>query len=1147
MNVHVHCAHRGLVLLLAVAILSAVPPTRAAGISATLVKDFDTTLYQPGISVGRTSLGIGSTLFFTATDNGHGEELWSSDGTPAGTAIVKDIAPGSADANIQHFTDVNGVLLFFADDGAHGQELWRSDGTAAGTVLVKDIFPGTASALYPYQYQTTRVMVVVGSLVFFVANDGVHGPQLWASDGTTAGTYVVKIINAISTNPYAQPYPTELTNVAGTLFFKVYDQNGATGTLWKSTGTETSTVPVATLTLADPSFSPLSNNPIRDLTAVGRTLFFWSAEGLWRSDGTATGTIQLTHRNNSLAILTAANGIAMFFDSNPDSRLTQLWGSDGSIAGTTLIKEFPIAGNVDSYLTMTNGDFVFLLSNNSGYALWKSDGTAAGTVLLKQFTASVGVSPLTDVSGTLFFVTDDGHGQATLWQSNGTPNGTLMVTLLNGAVSNIHALESLSVAGQFLFGHCEFAATCQIWGSDGTAANTKLLREVQPSAMLDLLGVANNTGFFRTCHGADGCVLIRTDGTLGGTVDLTVPENLSSSLVIREPQAVGKKLFFVDGLTGSDLWVSDSTSAGTQKLMGVSGSLPIGYLTRVGDSLFFAANAVPDPSSPWTDNRTLWVSDGTPAGTRELVGGLPAHPITLLVPLGTTLFFVDRDSAGGAALWRSDGTLAGTTLVRGGFNRIEDLQPFADGLALSADGQLWRSDGTPAGTTLIQSSGAGALLVADTTIFSARCDERSCALWASDGTTAGTRQMYSFDPIVCGRGCDGPNVNLLLNAGGRLFFTARRDGIWGLWSSDGTPAGTVLLTPTIPDIFSSIVVGTRLFFTTDDGVHGHELWTSDGTTAGTHMVKDISPGFADSTPMGVSSVDGRLFFSAADPDHGRELWVSDGTTTGTTLVADINPGPASSLPAYLTPLNGQLFLSAWSPDYGTELWVSDRDGTRMVQDVNPGVNSANPTTITAAGPNLFFSANDGVNGPALWMLPLTSQPYRSLNTSVYTRIEAENFDRGGEGLAYHDLDPTNHNLIYRPGEGVDLQTAGGATYLAYASAGEWLRYTVETPYATHDNLSVQVASLGPGGDFHVEVDGNNVSGPMTIPDTGGWSNWITQRLPDIVLEPGRHVITLQLDRNGSVGTVGNFDWFELAAVGRQVVALPIVSQPLHPS
>lgn len=78
----------------------------------------------------------------------------------------------------------------------------------------------------------------------------------------------------------------------------------------------------------------------------------------------------------------------------------------------------------------------------------------------------------------------------------------------------------------------------------------------------------------------------------------------------------------------------------------------------------------------------------------------------------------------------------------------------------------------------------------------------------------------------------------------------------------------------------------------------------------------------------------------------------------------------------------------------------------------------------------------------------------------------------------------------------------------------------------------------------IDVDGTNVSGPVTIPDTGGWSNWITQRLPNIVLEPGHHVITLQLDRNGPVGTVGNFDWFELAAVGREVVALPIVSQPL---
>ena len=149
----------------------------------------------PGLERRRSDrlAALGGLLIFAANDAAHGRELWRSDGTDAGTALVKDIAPGPAGSDPEPLLEVAGTLYFTADDGVHGRELWRTDGTEAGTSLVKDINPSGDSLLWHDPYPTFRSYAVAGDLLLFAADDGSE-TELWRSDGTEAGTVLVKDI-----------------------------------------------------------------------------------------------------------------------------------------------------------------------------------------------------------------------------------------------------------------------------------------------------------------------------------------------------------------------------------------------------------------------------------------------------------------------------------------------------------------------------------------------------------------------------------------------------------------------------------------------------------------------------------------------------------------------------------------------------------------------------------------------------------------------------------------------------------------------------------------------------------------------------------------------------------------------------------------
>jgi ELWxxDGT repeat protein len=216
-----------------------------------------------------TPVPMGGLVYFADWD-----ALIRSDGTEAGTTPVTFIG---GPAKIRDITAVNGVLYFTADDGTHGSELWRSDGTETGTKLVRDIAPGSASS-------DPKGFVALGSTVFFQAKTGAKGGELWKTNGTEAGTVLVKDIRAGSAS--ANPYGMIAINPT-TLLFAATSANGSE--LWKTNGTTAGTLLVKDIRVGSIGSS------LQSFNKLGSAAVFVANDGvkgaeLWRSNGTAAGT-----------------------------------------------------------------------------------------------------------------------------------------------------------------------------------------------------------------------------------------------------------------------------------------------------------------------------------------------------------------------------------------------------------------------------------------------------------------------------------------------------------------------------------------------------------------------------------------------------------------------------------------------------------------------------------------------------------------------------------------------------------------------------------------------------------------------------------------------------------------------------------------
>ena len=826
--------------------------------------------------------------------------------------LLNDFSTGGAstftfDPEIEGITTSN-QLFFIADDGKHGEELWRSNGTAVGTQLLKDINPNEANS-------GIRLFAAIGNTVYFAANDVEHGYELWTTQGTTSSSQLVKDLNpgpgGSTTNQFA---------VLNDVFY--FSANGDKGTeLYRSEGTENTT------------------SLVRDIN----------------SNVSNSG---LPFGSSPNKFTTAENNI--YFVANDGEHGNELWKTDGTFGGTTLVRDIREGSNSTSFGQFkTFGNTLVFTANDGihGNELWISLGSEATTFMVKDITEggeSSTIEILEVVNDILYFTVRESVFRR-LWKTDGTEEGTTQVLNQSGNAINVRGF--VRYKEQLIYNSGD------LWAADGDT-----IRQVTQGVSAEgEFAIVNDVLYFVASEGSGGNGLWKTDGTPEGT-SLVKEITTASYKYIDHLTAGTNHVFFIaeDDEFGRELWASNGTEEGTFMLV---------------------------DSKPGTED------------------GFRSYEDVTFHLLGDKILFAGFDEAHGRELWASDGTIEGTALVKDINTQSEDIQlynnpiPYKDDVYFGTEAGIWKTDDSAENTVLFQESSSvfGINVFNEKLIYTAPAPGINRTIWTSDGTAEGTQPLIDSASVVEGNLLfifqqNLPQIN------GTMYFSGR-DSEHGseLWKTDGTAVGTTMVkdinTGTDDSFYSFssgdyIVMNDILYFVAADNLLGAELWKTDGTEAATVPVSDINP-FGSSSPSSFTEVDGTIFFSANDGTGGYELWKTNGTTEGTVLVKDIFPGEENGVRfSEFVNFQGTLFFSADDGEHGKELWKTDgtEEGTVLVKDIYPKTNnftrSSNPRNFFVDGDAFYFVAQDST-GTKLWKSDGTTegtQPFLELEASFNTQL-----------------------------------------------------------------------------------------------------------------------------------------------------------------
>ncbi|HSG41273.1 MAG TPA: ELWxxDGT repeat protein, partial [Thermoanaerobaculia bacterium] len=587
-----------------------------------------------------------------------------SDGTAGGTRPLTNFAPAEPFQETYFLKTLAGKVYFVANDIIHGEELWASDGTPQGTVRVTEFgfhapFTGGSFSFGLHSYALEKL----GDRIVFWATDGLTGFKLWSTRGTTPSTSPVCASCSFTSGENPQFVLKD-----GRILFRADDGRHGLEP-WTSDGTES-----GTRLLKD--FCPGSCTGSYGFAETGGKVFISSGEALWVTDGRPEGIRRFAAvspdfpSNLESKVATADNKVFYFVGSLP-SKPRELWASDGTPAGTRQITS-----------------------------------TAIGT-------DSAEISQILHANGRIYFTVCEGSFQKQVWTSRGTPESTLATQAPAAAACFEEEARLVAAGGKvFLLSDPDRDAE-QLWRLEDDGGATKL-SDFQEFRAIGSVADYKGLLYFSVLEDGGGS-LWRSDGTPQGTVPAVHLASVQSGAQFL--RAAGDLLWFMIDSHFSDetgIWRTDGTPAGTRSILSGASRFDPEFLA-IGPQTFFVASK---PDSDFEDIQ-VWRTDGTPDGTVQITdfptrNAPRAYPAELTA-LGGNLYFLATPPAGGRGLWRSDGTPNGAVLLKT-FPALglDAFKPRRFGLATLGswlifaieDGthgtELWRSDGTAAGTTLLR-------------------------------------------------------------------------------------------------------------------------------------------------------------------------------------------------------------------------------------------------------------------------------------------------------------------------------------------------------------------------------------------------------------------------------------------------------------